>query len=201
MAEGDRHKGRLDEKRVQFLLDSTRILIEQLSVESLQTAEDGTKIPNSEEKIERPETTEASDLEASVVCIPAHDEADELAARMLGELLHKKGVSARVLSCTALAGECLEHVKNGQAKIACVTVIPPFGYMHARYMCRKLHDQFPDLKVVAAVLTEKDVEEVRQRRPKLQADELAASLQQAMTAVLSFMPETKKEEEPLAVAS
>src|SRR5205823_11569811 len=123
-----------------------------------------------------------------IVLIPARDEADEIAGVMLEQLLERRGIKSQVLSCASLAGECIEQLKNRQPKIACVAVVPPYGYMHARYMCRRLKDQFPDLKVIAAVLTERDVDELRQRRPPIAADELASSVKQALTAILSFMP-------------
>jgi len=56
-----------------------------------------------------------------------------------------------------------------------------------------LRDQFPELKVIAAVLTEGEVDELRQRRPAVAADELAATVKQALTAILSFLPGAEAE--------
>ena len=93
-----------------------------------------------------------------------------------------------VFSCAALAGECIEKLKQSHAKIACVTVVPPFGYLNARYMSRRLRAEFPDLKIIAAVLTERAPEELKQRRPAVTADELATTLKQAVTAIVSYLP-------------
>ena len=95
----------------------------------------------------------------------------------------------------------MEQMHKGQARIACVTVVPPHGYMNARYMCRRLHDEFPNLKVVAAILTEGESDEVRERQPKIQADEVATTVKQAVASILAFMPEREetKTEEPAKV--
>jgi hypothetical protein len=126
--------------------------------------------------------------ELNVVCIPARDEADELASLMLAQLLTRRGIGARALSAGVLAGESLEEVSREKPQVACVSSVPPFGCMHARYLCRRLHSQFPELKVVCAILTEGDVDELKQRQPAVPTDELASSLKQALTQILSPIP-------------
>src|SRR5882724_12770347 len=91
---------------------------------------------------------------------------------MNSQLLNQREVSARVLSSAALAGECVEQLKRSAAQVACVVAVPPFGYIQARYLCRRLRAQFPDLKIVGAILTESDVNELKQRQPALPADEI-----------------------------
>jgi CheY-like chemotaxis protein len=188
LAEEDRHRGRLDEKRQQFILQNTRLLVEEIGQHADEVAQ-GRKLDLSRENLAN-RTVDNGELDSSIVLIPARDEADEIAAVMLEQLLGQRGIRGQVLSCAALAGECVEKLKSRNPKIACVVVVPPYGYMHGRYMCRRLRDQFPDLKLIAAVLTEGEVDELRQRRPALAADELASSAKQALTAILSFLPTT-----------
>jgi hypothetical protein len=117
---------------------------------------------------------------------------------MLAQLLNKRGVSARALGSSALAGECLDAVSQARAKVVCVVSVPPFGYMHARYLCRRLQAQSPECKVVAAILTEREAEEIKKREPQLPAEELVTSLREALTAVLS-LEATKSQETQTAV--
>ncbi len=193
LAEEDRHRGRLDEKRQQFIFQNTRLLVEEIGEQAEEVAQ-GKRLDLSKEHHENKQTGE-EETESGIVLVPARDEADEIAAVMLEQLLERREVKGQVLSCTALAGECIEKLKQTPPKIACVVVVPPYGYMHARYMCRRLRDQFPYLKVIAAILTERDVDELRQRRPAVAADELATTLKQALTAILSFLPGAKAEAE------
>ncbi len=196
MAEEDRHRGLLDEEHQRFLFQNTRMLIEDLSEISQG------KVP--EDKTSTAERTTLDGAEApletqepQVVCIPARDEADEIAALMMAQLLNQRGTPARVLSCAALAGECVAQIQKSKARVACVAAVPPFGYMHARYLCRRLRSQFPDLKIVGAILTERDVNELKHRQPALPADEVGVSVKEALTAVLSLVGTRK---EPLVPA-
>jgi hypothetical protein len=107
---------------------------------------------------------------------------------MLAELLNRRGVSARALCSTALAGECVEAVTQAKPKVVCVLSVPPYGYMHARYLCRRLQTELPAIKVVAAVLTEGDSEELKKREPSLPASEVVASLKEALNAIVALEP-------------
>src|SRR5215468_7908839 len=93
--------------------------------------------------------------QTTVVCVPARDEADEIAASLLEQILARRAIPIKVLSCSSLAGECIEELKHAGAGVACVVVVPPFGQLNARYMCRRLRAQFQELKLISAILTER----------------------------------------------
>jgi len=189
LAEEERHRGKLDEVRQQFIFQNTRLLVEDLAERAddiIAGNESPRPRPANQEKL--PPKNPPPPGPPDVVCLPARDEADEIAALMLAQLLTKRGVHARAFSSVALAGECMEEISRSGAKVACVAMVPPYGYMHGRYLCRRLRAQFPELKLVAAVLTERDLDEIKRRQPSLAADELAASLKQALTAILSLLP-------------
>jgi hypothetical protein len=192
LAEQDRHGGRLDDKRQQFIFQHTRMLIEDFAERADELARGKVKADGKSAETAPQSNNREDNASVPVVCIPARDQADEIAAAMVGQLLFKRGVRANVLSSATLAGECFEELRQGSARIVCLTVVPPFGYTHTRYICRRLRTQFPDLKIIAAVLTERDPEELKQRRPEIPADELATSLKQAVTAILSHLPHAEQ---------
>jgi predicted PurR-regulated permease PerM len=187
LAEEDRHRGRLDEEREQFLFQNTRLLVEDITerADNLIAGNSSSRKQNDAER--ESQSTPLSDSPA-VLCIPARDEADEIAAVMLEQLLGKRGIRAKVLSCAGLLGECIQKVEEEKPGVVCVAAVPPFGYVHARYLCRRLRNRFPELKVVAAILTEGDVNEIKKRQPAVPADEIGSSLAQAMAAILSLLP-------------
>jgi predicted PurR-regulated permease PerM len=187
LAEEDRHRGRLDEEREQFLFQNTRILVEDLTerADNLIAGNNSSRKENEDARNSQPAD---SNGHPPVLCIPARDEADEIAALMLEQLLSKRGINAKVLSCAGLLGECIQKVEQEKPGVVCVAAVPPFGYVHARYLCRRLRNRFPDLKVVAAILTEGDVNEIKKRQPPVAADEIGSSLTQALAAVLSLLP-------------
>lgn len=188
LAEEDRHRGKLDERHQQFIFETTRMLVDDLAerADDLVGGSGGTKVL----RAAPPKADgEPAAQEAEVVCIPARDEADEIAAQMLVQLLNKQGIGAKALRVASMASECLEEVQRHRPRIACISAVPPFGYTHARYLCRRLRDQFADMKVVAGILTERDAAELKQRQPPILADQLASSLKQEVREVLALAPE------------
>jgi len=203
LAETDRHRGKLDEHREKFVIQNARILIEDTAerADELVTGNHSKKTGPNGKQSERSLAEQAA-APPAILCIPARDEADEIAALMVAQLLKQRGIVAQSLSAEALASECIRMVGESQTRIACITAVPPLGYTHARYLCRRLRDEFPDLKIVAAILTEQPVDTLRKRKPPVVADELAASVKETLAALLSFVPDRSKEaSKPLAHAA
>lgn len=195
MAEAERHRGGMDDDRRKSLYRNFRTLIDDIAdrAEILQAR--GAQQGNG--RLESGQTdTVTGILDAAVLCIPARDEADALASLMLARLLKKRGIQAKGLPAGSLASECVEAVECGNVRIACVTAVPPQGYVHARYLCRRLSSQFKDLKLVATIFNQPSIEELRRRRPAIRATDLAATLKQALAQVISFVPIARKSDEP-----
>ncbi len=201
MAEQDRHRGKLDDIRQQFIFQNTRSLVEDLAerADDLVTA-NGAK--NRQTKSDKRRETEGDPPgHVQVLCIPARDEADEIASVMLAELLGRRGIQAKVLSSGVLASEAVGSAERTGPLVAFVAAVPPFGYLHARYLCRRLKSQFKRMRLVAAILTEGDVNEVRQRKPPIPAEELCSSLQQALAQVVSLISVRSEPAKAPALAS
>jgi hypothetical protein len=188
LAEEDRHSGKLDDEHQDFLIQNTRLLLEDLSprAEEFQIAREPDKAVAAEAVKASKEAKNAPPPEVTVVTIPARDEADELASLMLEKLLSRRGIGAKTVSAGALAAECIEEVAQQKFRVACVSAVPPRGYTQARYLCKRLHAEFPDLKLVAAFLNEGDVQEIRKRQPAILADELTTTLKQAVAGVVAL---------------
>lgn len=187
-AEEERHRGLLDERRQKFIFQNTGLLIEDVAERADHLAASPAGAP---EQLTAPAVTpraEAPSARPMVLCIPARDEADALAARMLMQLLGRKGIEAQCLPLGALASEAVEAVEREGARIACVAAIPPFGFMHTRYLCRRLQIRFKQLKTVAVILTEGDLEELRKHQPALVADDVVVSLKQGVASVTALLP-------------
>src|SRR5947208_14403424 len=75
----------------------------------------------------------------NVVCVPARDEADAIAARMLALLLEMDGYCANALGAEALAGEMIEAVRKVNADVVCISALPPGAVTHCRCLCKRLH--------------------------------------------------------------
>jgi hypothetical protein len=186
LAEEERHRGKLDGARQHFIFQNTRLLVEDLGDRAEDPGHSFKAGCGGENDESGPNVLAGG--ETAVVCFPARDEADEIASLMLAQLLGQRGVCARSLTVQGLAAGGLDDAGQGSVRVACILAVPPFGYMHVRYLCRRLRTQFRGLKLVAAILTERDIEEIRRRQPPLPADGLASSLNQALAEVAAMLP-------------
>ena len=93
------------------------------------------------------------DASLNVLCLPARDEADELAGLMFAQVLQQNGHCARCVSFTALAGEMLDFVQRERSQVICVSALPPSAVTHARYLCKRLRARFEGQSVMVGLWT------------------------------------------------
>lgn len=143
LVEQDKHRGVLDEGKLEFVHESIRELIEDL--EDRELTPDAPAEPSG-----HPSDAVAQQVSSQhcIMCLPARDEADELAAIMLAQLLTKRGSCAHAASHRSLASELLDQVAEQNVNIVCVSAVPPFAATHAKYLCKRLRARFPEIKLV-----------------------------------------------------
>lgn len=190
-AEEERHRGLLDDARQKSIYQNTRLLTEDI----LERADDliHGRVASARSEIivtsgERADSALRAAEQPRILCLPARDDADALGAQMLAQLLTRRGLDAKCLNIGTLASEAGDAVEQHGARIACILTVPPFGHMHARYLCRRLRTRFRDLKLVMAVLTETDMDELKKKQSEAEADELVTSLRQAVAGITSLVP-------------
>ena len=167
LAEIDRHNGRLDDTRQKMIRQSTREIIDELGDEfrlrfarsGLSTSEapgkekEDDKASGNGERPPPPIRRVALEKQCSinVLILPAHDEADEIVGLMLAQLLEFNNFCAHPASGHTLAGEMTEMVEAKQSDAVCVSALPPSAVTHSRYLCKRLHQRFPDLTMVVGL--------------------------------------------------
>jgi hypothetical protein len=114
-----------------------------------------------------------------VLSLPARGKADEIVALMLAQLLNARGIAAKPVSAVALASERLEAANQDKIDVVCISTVAPNGGLHARYLCKRFHEQFPGMKIVAAMLGRDNVQSGRSRELCAAAEEIAMSLGEA----------------------
>jgi predicted PurR-regulated permease PerM len=139
LAEQDRHQGILDDTKLEFVQQTTRDYVDELSLLFCRSDEI--------ETIEMPKAFRY----ARIACLPAHDKADEIAAVMLAQLLKARGMSANIISIEALSGEVLNQIEAESVRIVCISGLQPFATTHARYLCKRLRPKFPQLKITVGL--------------------------------------------------
>ena len=118
----------------------------------------------------------------NVVCLPAHDEVDALAARMLAQLLEVRGYCVKVVSPEELTSEMVAAVETGRPDVVVVSSLPPAAVAHARYLCKRLHGKVPDVPMIVGLwATTRDLDRTRDRLACAREVQLAGGLRQAIT--------------------
>jgi hypothetical protein len=161
LAEQDRHKGALDTGREEFLFLSLREVLAEYS----------------EIGVDRPPAASPGRM----LCLPAHDDADEIAAAMLAQLLEHAGRAAVSFPVSALGGEMLDLMVPSADDIFCISSIPPFAFSHARTLNRQLRAKFPQTKILIGVWGfTGEIDRALQRFQPTRPDKLVSSLAEAL---------------------
>jgi predicted PurR-regulated permease PerM/methanogenic corrinoid protein MtbC1 len=151
LAETHWQRGEINEDRHKFIFQSLKETVEELGERDqdarAKAALSATKETDGESK--PPVSTNAANLR--VLCLPARDEADEIAGRMLAQMLAAKGCVVEAVSVTALASEMVDLVEERKADVVCISAMPPTAAAHARYLCKRLQGRFPDAHLIVGL--------------------------------------------------
>jgi len=132
LAEQDRHKGAIDTAREEFLFLSINEMVVEFSEYQLE---------------ERASEDATPHLNARILCLPAHDRADEVTAAMLAQLLEQKGFPTLSLPIAGSSpDEWLALLHAGGGDIICISALPPYAFAPARAMCKQIRARLPNSK-------------------------------------------------------
>jgi hypothetical protein len=205
MAEQDRHKGSIDAAREEFLFLSVSEMIAEFSEYQLpespsfqEPAQNGARreaVPGLEEGAHRALCASAEDsapipdaaeqLENRILCLAAHDRADEITASMLAQLVEQKGFAALCFPIAEFSpNEWLALIGAGRSDVVCISALPPYAFAPARAMCKQIRERFPKLKVMVCVWGfSGDTQKAMARFERARPDRLSTSLAEALQHV------------------
>jgi len=185
MAEQDRHKGGLDPTREQFLFLSIKEMLVEFSEKTLKSDAANAGAATDELPVERSLGTSPG----RVLCLPASDEADEITAAMLAQLLEQAGYPAISFSLDPSMQETLGLIDPAANDIFCISALPPFAFARARTLSRQLQLRFPRTKMIVGVWGfTGDTERALQRFQPSHPDRLVTSLADAVKFVVAANP-------------
>jgi predicted PurR-regulated permease PerM len=158
MSEEDRHNGTLAEVRQKFIIQGTRDLIQELTQDDQNSA------------------TPAGE---PIICVPARDDADELAGLMMQHVLARRGVRIKVFSVATLPADCAEFIRNDGVSTVCVSAVPPATLIAARNVCKRLKQAYPSLRIITGVWSPKATPTELRKRLAPWADGVVTRLKEA----------------------
>jgi hypothetical protein len=167
LAEQDRHKGAIDTAREEFLFLSINEMVVEFSEYQLE---------------DRSSEDAAVRLNARILCLPAHDRADEVTAAMLAQLLEQKGFPTLSLPIAGSSpDEWLASLEAGGSDVICIAALPPYAFAPARAMCKQIRARFPELKIVVCIWGfSGDTLKAMARFERVQPDRFSTSLAEAV---------------------
>ena len=193
LAEEDCFAGRLEGDQEESVFQNARLLVEDIAprAQEIVSGENDSK-HRLNGKSPAPESLSSS--EPRVLSLPAHGQADEIVALMLTQLLNVRGIAAKHVSAAALASERLEAAKDDKIDFVCISTVTGNGSLHARYLCKRFHEQFPGMKIVAAMLARGSAQSTRSRELSAEVDEIATALGDAAKKIqaLASVPVQKQ---------
>jgi hypothetical protein len=133
LAEQDRHRNELDDSTVAFITQTTKDLVEELSLK--------------QDDLKPPDVTVERNADQRILCLPVRDEADEIAGIMLAQLLERAGYAATALPIGSVEG-MLAEVATVNPEIVCLSALPPYAISHARGIYRILHVRHAKTKII-----------------------------------------------------
>jgi predicted PurR-regulated permease PerM len=170
-AKNDRRHGQLSERDEQAVYDGTRTILEDLA----DHRENGEPTDqNSGLKAVAPKQLVAT------LGFPADGKADEVALLLFQKILDTQRYQMEVISADMLASEMVSLVEEKQPRFVCIGAITPGGLARARYLCKRLRDRFPEVKILVGRWGASDsVGSARTSLSSAGADRVAATLLEA----------------------
>jgi predicted PurR-regulated permease PerM len=188
LSERDRHRERLDKNSAEFITTNTyRIVAELFEERRNEKPETALKSETpSRSSDEEPSANLASrprPAAPKIVVMPARDEADEIVATMLCQLLTRAGYAA---VCIPLGRTNDMVVKTGQASpnIVCISALPPYALSHAKSAYSKLRAHLPEADILLGVWNYRgDLDRLAARVGLTDDHTVAVSLGQALSEI------------------
>jgi hypothetical protein len=143
LAEQDRNKGALDDVRGAFLLQSAAELVAELTDYQANPAEEAGK--------EAAPETASQTRSFPVVCVSCSEQADEIAATMLAQLVESAGNRSLMLPSNALSPEILMRLSEEPSTVICLSALPPFAFTHSRALCHRIREHLPQNRIMVCL--------------------------------------------------
>jgi len=111
MAEQDRHTGALDEARESFIFQSINEMVLELGDQANH------------------QIRAQVDEKPRILCVPAHDAADEITGAMLAQIAEMEGYPVVSLPLTGDLAELIRAMVVQPGDVVCISSLPPFGLL------------------------------------------------------------------------
>lgn len=150
-AETHWHRGELNEARHNFILQSLKEMIQE-QVERQQESQTKEQVDDAKMATRSSDLTAAADVwMPCILCLPARDEADGIAAMMLAQLIEMLGCRVAVVPFGDPVSAVIDLIEQCKPHVICISATPPTATTHARSVVRRLRGHFPEMPLVVGL--------------------------------------------------
>jgi predicted PurR-regulated permease PerM len=184
-AKRDRAQDALTDGDVQFVMQATRAIVEDLGMRQSQAE----TRPAAPPELLAEEARVAPLPPVRIFGCPARDAVDELGLQMFRQLLDPTQLALEIVSPEVLTAEVLSLVEQQGVGLLCIAALPPGASAPTRYLCKRLRSRFPELKIVVGRWGfTGNIHEDRTRLLSAGADEVAMTLCETRSHVMQLIP-------------
>jgi predicted PurR-regulated permease PerM len=184
-AKRDRAQDALTDEDVQFVMQATRAIVEDLGMRQSQAVTRPADLP----ELLEGEARVAPLPPVRILGCPARDAVDELGLQMFRQLLDPTQLALEIVSPEVLTAEVLSLVEQQGVGLICIAALPPGASAPTRYLCKRLRARFPELKIaVGRWGFTGNIHEDRTRLLSAGANEVAMTLRETRSHVMQLIP-------------
>jgi len=137
-------RGDFGEDRLKYILQSVKEIVQEQGERRREiSAAEASENRDEDDEDSRPAVA-ADQAGLCVLCLPARNDADEIAGMMLSQLVDLPGCDVEAVPVPSAAGELIALVRQRQPQVICISALPPAAVMHARALCRRLRGRVPE---------------------------------------------------------
>ncbi len=203
LALGETHwqLGELNEGRHKFMMESLRDIVQDQGAHQRETKSKMETAIRSKDEDTISRIDDPIDAQLNILCLPARNEADQIAAMMLAQVLEDKSCRVEAVPVSSLARELFDLVDlHTKTDVICISATPPAAVMHARYLGKRLRERMPQVKLVAGLWDfGGDLNKASERIgcDAIVVTTLAEAQEQIRLLVRSSRPDTEMPSEPV----
>jgi predicted PurR-regulated permease PerM len=187
LARRDRERSGLSAEDEAYIFQSTKEVMDHVAAEASKAVAPSVAAADAAETPKASEVMPATQPVVILAC-PAHHDAEELTLTMLARLLAKDCCRVDEVTTNVLPSEIEARIEKENPELVFIAILPPGGFMHARYLCNRLRKRFPNLRIVVGCWGEdRHFDEFRVRIRDAGANEVTTSLLETRTKILGLL--------------
>jgi predicted PurR-regulated permease PerM len=188
LSERDRHRDRLDKSSSEFITSNTRRIVTELFEERRNqrpgaAPDEALGAADAEFSAHSEEINAPRRKTLRIVCVPARDEADEIVATMLCQLLDRAGYAPECISLARISAMVMKTVQAAP-DVVCISALPPYALSHAKSAYSQLRAHLPETDILLGIWNYPgDVERLASRIGVADNHRVAVTLKQTLSEI------------------